>query len=147
MSILTLIVPAIAVLLIAAPLVSVAQGKVTGKSAIRNRFALHFGAFALACICAVAVPASGVAFAETAGTVASSIMGTNAQGMGFLAAALVTGLAAIGAGVAVASAAPAAIGAVSEDPKAFGKAIIFVVLGEGIAIYGLLISILIINKL
>ena len=49
MSILTLIVPAIAVLLIAAPLVSVAQGKVTGKSAIRNRFALHFGAFALAC--------------------------------------------------------------------------------------------------
>ena len=135
MSILTLIVPAIAVLLIAAPLVSVAQGKVTGKSAIRNRFALHFGAFALACICA-----------ETAGTVAS-IMGTNAQGMGFLAAALVTGLAAIGAGVAVASAAPAAIGAVSEDPKAFGKAIIFVVLGEGIAIYGLLISILIINKL
>ena len=143
MSILTLIVPAIAVLLIAAPLVSVAQGKVTGKSAIRNRFALHFGAFALACICAVAVPASGVAFA---GTVAS-IMGTNAQGMGFLAAALVTGLAAIGAGVAVASAAPAAIGAVSEDPKAFGKAIIFVVLGEGIAIYGLLISILIINKL
>ena len=106
MSILTLIVPAIAVLLIAAPLVSVAQGKVTGKSAIRNRFALHFGAFALACICAVAVPASGVAFAETAGTVAS-IMGTNAQGMGFLAAALVTGLAAIGAGVAVASATPA----------------------------------------
>ena len=118
----------------------------TFEDAIRNRFALHFGAFALACICAVAVPASGVAFAETAGTVAS-IMGTNAQGMGFLAAALVTGLAAIGAGVAVASAAPAAIGAVSEDPKAFGKAIIFVVLGEGIAIYGLLISILIINKL
>lgn len=95
MSILTLIVPAIAVLLIAAPLVSVAQGKVTGKSAVRNRFALHFGAFALACICAVAVPASGVAFAETAETVVS-IMGTNAQGMGFLAAALVTGLAAIG---------------------------------------------------
>lgn len=60
MSILTLIVPAIAVLLIAAPLVSVAQGKVTGKSAIRNRFALHFGAFALVCLCAVAVPASAL---------------------------------------------------------------------------------------
>ena len=67
--------------------------------------------------------------------------------MGFLAAALVTGIAAIGAGIAVAAAAPAAIGAVSEDSKSFGKAIIFVVLGEGIAIYGLLISILIINKL
>lgn len=147
MSILTLIVPAIAVLLIAAPLVSVAQGKVTGKSAIRNRFALHFGAFALACICAVAVPASGVAFAETAGTVAS-IMGHQCPGVGFLAARSGNWSGCHpGAGVAVASAAPAAIGAVSEDPKAFGKAIIFVVLGEGIAIYGLLISILIINKL
>ncbi len=137
--------PMIAVLLIAAPLVGVARGKVTGK-AVKSRFAMHFGAFALACLITVALPVSSVAFAETATTVAS-IVGTNAQGMGFLAAALVTGLAAIGAGVAVASAAPAAIGAVSEDPKAFGKAIIFVVLGEGIAIYGLLISILIINKL
>ena len=45
------------------------------------------------------------------------------------------------------AAAPAAIGAFSEDPKAFGKALIFVALGEGVALYGLLISILIINKL
>ena len=61
--------------------------------------------------------------------------------------ALVTGMSALGAGIAVASAAPAAIGATSEDPKAFGKALIFVALGEGVAVYGLLISILIINKL
>ncbi|MFQ9439938.1 MAG: ATP synthase subunit C [Acutalibacteraceae bacterium] len=40
----------------------------------------------------------------------------------------------------------AAIGATSEDPKVFGKALIFVALGEGIALYGLLISILILNK-
>ena len=52
----------------------------------------------------------------------------------------------IGSGVAVAAAAPAAIGATSEDPKAFGKSLIFVALGEGIALYGLLISILILNK-
>ena len=48
---------------------------------------------------------------------------------------------------AAAAASPAAIGAFSEDPKAFGKALIFVVLGEGVALYGLLISILIINNL
>ena len=42
--------------------------------------------------------------------------------------------------------APAAIGAFSEDPKAFGKTLIFVVLGEGIALYGMLIAILIITK-
>mgnify|MGYP002536977241 CR=1 FL=1 len=70
-----------------------------------------------------------------------------AAGMGYLGAALVTGLSCLGAGIAVASAAPAAIGAVSEDPKSFGKAMIFVVLGEGVAIYGLLISILILNRL
>ena len=47
---------------------------------------------------------------------------------------------------AEAAAAPAAIGATSEDPKSFGKSIIFVALGEGIALYGLLISILILGK-
>ena len=67
--------------------------------------------------------------------------------MGYIAAALVTGISAIGAGIAIAAAAPAAIGAVSEDGKNFGKALIFVVLGEGIALYGLLISILILNKI
>ncbi len=71
----------------------------------------------------------------------------NAFGVGLIAAALVTGLSGIGGGIAVASAAPAAIAATSEDPKAFGKALIFVALGEGIAIYGLLISIMIFGKL
>ena len=52
----------------------------------------------------------------------------------------------MGAGIAVGSGAPAAIGALTEDPKSFGKALIFVVLGEGIALYGMLIAILIITK-
>ena len=51
------------------------------------------------------------------------------------------------AAAAVAAAAPAAIGAFSENEKNFGKSLIFVALGEGVAIYGLLISILIINKI
>lgn len=66
-----------------------------------------------------------------------------ADGMKYLSAALATGLAGIGGGIAVASGASAAIGATSEDPKTFGKALIFVALGEGIALYGLLVSILI----
>ena len=81
--------------------------------------------------------------AEPAAAAAGLSVGS---GLGLLAAALVTGLSCVGAGIAVAAAAPAAIGAVSEDPKSFGKSMIFVVLGEGIALYGLLISILIINK-
>ncbi len=82
--------------------------------------------------------------AETAVAVADpTAVAAGAEGMKYLATALVTGLSGIGGGIAVAAAAPAAIGATSEDPKAFGKALIFVALGEGIAIYGLLVSILI----
>ena len=60
--------------------------------------------------------------------------------LGYMAAALSTGLSCIGAGVAVASAASAAIGALSEDSSIMGKALIFVALAESIALYGLLIS-------
>lgn len=139
-----LIGPAVMVALICLPLVAVIRGRVSGRQ-IRHRVICNLCLFFGFCLIATVLPLSGVAFADTAAV--ASITGTNAQGLGFLAAALVTGIATIGAGIAVGSAAPAAIGAVSEDPKSFGKAIIFVVLGEGIAIYGLLISILIINKL
>ena len=56
-------------------------------------------------------------------------------------------LAGIGGGMAVASAAPAAIAANSENEKTFGKSLIFVALGESIALYGLVISIMILSKL
>ena len=69
------------------------------------------------------------------------------SGLGYLAAALSVGIAGIGAGIVVGAGAPAAIGALTEDPKSFGKALIFVALGEGIALYGMLISILILSRL
>ena len=68
---------------------------------------------------------------------------TGSDGLKYLAAALSTGLGSIAAGIAVGAGAPAAIGAISENEKSFSKALIFVALGEGVAIYGLLISILI----
>ena len=107
--------------------------------------------FVAVCLIAFAVPAvahaasNGDAAPAAASSEQSAASGSS-NGITMLAAALATGLAGIGGGVAVAAAAPAAIGATSEDPKAFGKALIFVALGEGIAIYGLLISILILNK-
>ncbi len=67
----------------------------------------------------------------------------SAEGMKFLGAALSTGLACVGAGIAVSSSASAALGAISEDPKIMGKSLIFVALAEGIALYGLIISLLI----
>jgi len=67
-------------------------------------------------------------------------------GMAFLAAALVTGLCTIGTGIATGQAASAALGAISENEQLMGKALIFVALAEGIAIYGLLISFTILGR-
>lgn len=66
---------------------------------------------------------------------------------GLLAAAIATGLSSLGAGIAVASVGSAAIGALAEKPELIGRTLIFVGLAEGIAIYGLIISILILNRI
>jgi len=63
-----------------------------------------------------------------------------------LAAAISTGLATIGAGIAVSSTGSAAVGTIAEKPESFGRALIFVGLAEGIAIYGLIISFMILNR-
>ena len=110
----------------------------------------------IACI-ATSFAAGAVSEADTAVTTAvESVEGEHetepapnydpSKGLGMLAAAMVPGISGIGGGIAVAAGAPAAIGATSEDPKAFGKALIFVALGESIALYGLVISIMILGK-
>lgn len=71
---------------------------------------------------------------------------TVGEGMKFLSAALSTGMSSLGAGVAVAAAASAALGAMSENEGIMGKALIFVALAEGIALYGLLVSFVILSK-
>lgn len=142
----TLLVPAVIVVLLGMPLIPVYRGAITGKKArgaVVFNLCAFFGFMALMAF----LPLGGIAaFAADEGVAVAAAVSTG-SGLGYLGAALVTGMSALGAGIAVASAAPAAIGATSEDPKAFGKALIFVALGEGVALYGLLISILIINKL
>ncbi len=65
---------------------------------------------------------------------------------GAIAAAVSTGLATIGAGIAVSSTGAAAIGAIAERPESFGRSLIFVGLAEGIAIYGLIIAFMVLNR-
>lgn len=60
-----------------------------------------------------------------------------------LAAGLATGLGSIGAGIAVSGTGAAAVGAIAEKPEAFGRSLIFVGLAEGVALYGLIISIIV----
>ena len=121
-----------------------------GRS-IKRSVAVNLATFAVLTVLIAALSVSVFAADDNKASAADASAATtatetvdNSKGMGLLAAGLVTGLAGIGGGIAVGNAAPAAIGATSEDPKAFGKAIIFVVLGEGIAIYGMLVSILLI---
>ncbi len=86
-------------------------------------------------------------FTLVPGFVSAQTEGGSSQGLGFIAAGLSTGLASLGAGVAVANVGSSAIGAVSEDSKILGKTMIFLGLAEGIAIYGLIISIMILGRL
>ena len=89
---------------------------------------------------AAAAPEEGADGTSQSETVKS---GMTDKSIAYISAALAVGIGTIGGGIAVASAAPAAIGATAEDPKNFGKSIIFVALGEGFGLYGLLIAILI----
>lgn len=72
--------------------------------------------------------------------------GDMATGLAFLSAALSVGLGSIGAGVATGQAASAALGALSENEGVMGKALIFVALAEGVAIYGLIIAFMILQR-
>lgn len=141
-----LFLPLIAVALVICPLFFIYKKGISAskcKSRLIAQICCFVGVFLLAIIFQI----GGMSAMAEGEVVVNSITGTIAQGLGFIAAALATGCSAVGAGIAVAAAAPAAIGAISENSSNFGKAIIFVALGEGVAIYGLLISILIINKL
>jgi V/A-type H+-transporting ATPase subunit K len=87
------------------------------------------------------LPPAAAATAEPAGLPSGAVQ------WGFLAAALATGLSSLGAGIAVASVGSAAIGSLAEKPELLGRALIMVGLAEGIAIYGLIVSILILNRI
>ncbi|MBN2877817.1 MAG: ATPase [Bacilli bacterium] len=145
MSILEIVLPLIFVVLITLPLIRVFQGKVNKKQA-KTRVYTHVSMFFALVAFVFLWQLSGVSVSAAEDTL-DPFIGSIAQGLGFLGAALATGMSSLGAGIAVAAAAPAAIGAFSENEKNFGKSLIFVALGEGVAIYGLLISILIINSL
>lgn len=144
LSMLELFLPLFAVVLVVGPVVYLMSKGVNQQNAKRRvitQISMFVGIFILTFMFGVY---KAYAQTEVSG---NPLNGTLAQGLGFLAAAIATSCSSIGAGIAVSSAASAAIGAISENSENFGKAMIFVALGEGVAIYGILISILIINKL
>lgn len=130
------------ILSVAVPLIAyLRMGKKHGKGMLAANVISFFSVVLVATVCAFTTTP---ALADTATETAAAAAG---NGMAYLAAALVTGLACIGAGIAVAAAASAALGAISENDKIMGKALIFVALAEGIALYGLLVTFMILGRI
>ena len=129
--------------------------KQKGKTALRYAIKVNMAVMASLVLIATMLIFTGASFAEetsvggsddTAVQTSETADSDSGNGLGLLAAALSTGMATIGAGIAVAVSASAALGAISEDSSILGKTLRFVGLAEGIAIYGLIISIMILNK-
>ncbi|WP_078120580.1 ATP synthase subunit C [Thiosocius teredinicola] len=68
------------------------------------------------------------------------------MGLAFIGIALPTAFSTIAAGLAVGPIGAASLAAVSEKPEIFGRTLVYLGLAEGIAIYGLVLSILLLNK-
>lgn len=138
------IYPLILVLLIISPLYIIYRMQKSGKK-VKSGLVAN-----IVCFFAIVLAFSGLNIGSTAmaaGEAASGAGLSMGDGVGLIAAALATGLSCIGGGVAVASSATAALGALSENEKIFGKALIFVAMAEGVALYGMLISFQILSKI
>ena len=111
------------------------------KPALRTLTPVLLVAFAAATLLLIfSTPAAAEAAARAG-------LPADAAGWGLFSAALATGLSSLGAGIAVARLGTAAVGALAEKPELLGRLLIFVGLAEGIAIYGVIISILILERL
>lgn len=68
-------------------------------------------------------------------------------GLALLGAGIPTGLAAVGAGFAVGPVGAASLAIIAEKPEMFGRTLIYLGLAEGIAIYGLVVTILLLGRI
>ncbi len=112
-------------------------------SRVKKAFILNMVSFFSILVLAAILPIGGLVNAAEA---TETAVQNSSAGWAYLSAALAVGFGCIGGGIAVGAGAPAAIGAVAEEPKSFGKAIIFVALGESVALYGLIIAFMILGK-
>lgn len=88
---------------------------------------------------------AGPAMADTGPESATAAPDSPHAGLAMIGAAIAAGLASLGAAYAVAMVGSAAVGALTEKPELLGRLLILVGLAEGIAIYGLIVAVLILN--
>ncbi|HKB59017.1 MAG TPA: ATP synthase subunit C [Gallionellaceae bacterium] len=87
------------------------------------------------------------AYAQQAAAAATHGEISTGLGLALLGAGLPTGLAAFGAGLAVGPVGAASLAIIAEKPEMFGRTLIYLGLAEGIAIYGLVVTILLLGKI
>mgnify|MGYP000093562162 FL=1 len=87
------------------------------------------------------------AFAQAAETVTVVNEISTGMGLAIIGAGIPTALSTIGAGIAVGPIGAASLAAITEKPENLGRTLIYLGLAEGIAIYGLVVSILLLNKI
>jgi V/A-type H+-transporting ATPase subunit K len=72
---------------------------------------------------------------------------SNGLGLALIGIGIPTALSTVGAGIAVGPIGAASLAALAEKPEMFGRTLIYLGLAEGIAIYGLVMSILLLDKI
>jgi V/A-type H+/Na+-transporting ATPase subunit K len=68
-------------------------------------------------------------------------------GLALIGAGIPTALATVGAGLAVGPVGAASLAVIAEKPEMFGRTLIYLGLAEGIAIYGLVVTILLLGRI
>jgi V/A-type H+-transporting ATPase subunit K len=131
-------------LFISLPLLLIYRRVKRGSTSVKKPLYANLGLFfAVLAVSAVVFLKQGVSAASDAAAAENQI----ATAGGYIAAALAVGISGLGGGKAVASTASAAIGALAENESTFGKALVFVGMAEGIALYGMLVAFIILSSL
>lgn len=133
--------PAVVVVGLATPWLAQRRGRPAIRLVLAANGLLLLAALVLLVLAATAEPSSASTLPQVAAAAAPE-----ANGSALIGAAIAVAGSSIGAAIAVAYTGSAALAAMSERPELFGRAMVIVGLAEGIAIYGLIVSVILIGK-
>jgi V/A-type H+/Na+-transporting ATPase subunit K len=136
--------PAVVVVALATPWLVRWRGRPAIRLVLATNGLLLLAALVLGVLAATAEPSSAASLPAAAAVATAAE--TEANGSALIGAAIAVAGSSIGAAIAVAYTGSAALAAMSERPELFGRAMVIVGLAEGIAIYGLIVSVILIGK-
>lgn len=144
---LTIVTLSILMLILAGLFLEFSPGSITvrNRSRLKKGLGINLAVFAVGIAATFMMGVDSVMAATEAATQGKEI--STGLGLALLGIGLPTGLATIGAGIAVSSVGAASLAVITEKPDMFGRTLIYLGLAEGIAIYGLVMSILLLGKI